>query len=151
MDSRFMTTVLHGNLHWPPLELPDADHTEIIVFDTVSETFGSMPGPPASWAPKWLKLFQMGELLAAADFGQEEHVDLWVLEDYGAAGRWVRRHRVASPWNQGKERPRGRSVMHSVAAAANGEGNVVILGNNKGGWRCTTRGGGRRRGGASAR
>jgi hypothetical protein len=117
----------------------------------VSETFGSMPGPPALWAPKWLKLFQMGELLAAADFGQEEHVDLWVLEDYGAAGRWVRRHRVASLWNQGKERPRGRSAMHSVAAAANDEGNVVILGNNKGGWRCTTRGGGRRRGGASAR
>jgi hypothetical protein len=37
----------------------------------------------------------MDGLLAAADFGEEGHVDLWFLADYGAE-RWERRHRVAA-------------------------------------------------------
>ncbi|CAL4987588.1 unnamed protein product [Urochloa decumbens] len=127
IDSLFMVTAvpvaLHGNLHWPPR------WTTIMVFDMVSETFSQMPGPP-SGTPNRVKLFEMGGLLAAADFGEKELVDLWLLEDY-AAGLWVRRHRVASPWDHGKGRPRNHSGMQSVAAAGDGKGNV-ILGNNKG-------------------
>ncbi|OEL14412.1 hypothetical protein BAE44_0024569 [Dichanthelium oligosanthes] len=132
--SLFMTTTtpvaLHGNLHWPPLLLSVTGETRITAFDTVSETFHQMLGPTASGRAEMLKLFEMGRLLAAADFGDEKHVDLWFLEDY-SAGRWARRHRVASPWKHGNRRPRNRCGMQSVAAAGDEQGNV-ILGNSGG-------------------
>ncbi|CAL5084581.1 unnamed protein product [Urochloa decumbens] len=115
---------LHGSLHWPPAST--AGETALTAFDTVSETFGQMPGPP-SRRPWTVKLFEMGGLLAAADFGGNRHVDLWFLEDYSAAGRW--RHRVASPWQHGRGWPHDIDVC-SMAVAGDDDGNV-ILGNNE--------------------
>ncbi|RLN33148.1 putative F-box protein [Panicum miliaceum] len=121
---------LHGNLHWPPLWLCAGGETRITAFNTVSETFQQMAGP-TSRTPRMVKLFEMGGLLAAADFGEEKHVDLWFLEDYNAE-RWALSHRVASPWKHGSGgRPRNRWGMQSVAVASDDEGNVIV-GNNDG-------------------
>ncbi|KAJ1293203.1 hypothetical protein BS78_01G050300 [Paspalum vaginatum] len=127
---------LHGNVHWPPLWRrfstggTQSAGTQMMAFNTVSETFRQMPGP-SSTTPTMVKLFEMGGLLAAADFGEDKHVDLWFLEDYDA-GRWERRHRVTSPWKHGNNRSvRGSRGLHSVAAAGDEEGNV-ILGNGDG-------------------
>ncbi|CAL5085322.1 unnamed protein product [Urochloa decumbens] len=117
---------LHGSLHWPPAST--TGETALTAFDTVSETFGQMPGPP-SRRPWTVKLFEMGGLLAAADFGGNKHVDLCFLEDYSAAGRWARRHRVASPWQHGRGWPHDIDVC-SMAVAGDDDGNV-ILGNNE--------------------
>ncbi|WVZ60881.1 hypothetical protein U9M48_010842 [Paspalum notatum var. saurae] len=133
--SLFSTTTtpvaLHGNVHWPPLwrfstvGTSQSPGTQMTAFNMVLETFHQMPGPPST-TPTMVNLFEMGGLLVAADFGEENHVDLWFLEDYDA-GRWERRHRVASPWGSA----RSRRGLHSVAAAGDDEGNV-ILGNNDG-------------------
>ncbi|CAL4953592.1 unnamed protein product [Urochloa decumbens] len=132
-----MPVALHGNLHWPPLwhfaatlgVVTTAD-TKMMAFDTVSEQFIQMSGP-ASTTPSMVKLFEMGGLLAAADFGEDKHVDIWFLEDYSAR-TWVHRQRVSSPWKYGSTgRPRNGWGMLSVAIASDDEGNIII-GNNDG-------------------
>ncbi|PAN15420.1 LOW QUALITY PROTEIN: hypothetical protein PAHAL_2G486500 [Panicum hallii] len=121
---------LHGNLHWPALWLCAGGETRITAFNTVSETFQQMAGP-TSRTPRMVKLFEMEGLLAAADFGEEKHVDLWFLEDY-TGEMWAHRHRVASPWKHGSQgRPRNHWGMQSVAVAGDDEGNVIV-GNNDG-------------------
>ncbi|CAN6200185.1 unnamed protein product [Urochloa humidicola] len=132
---------LNGKLHWPPRVVATfvvasnttataAATTEMVAFDTVVETFGRMAGPATPTA-NVVKLFDMDGLLAAADFGDERHVDLWFLEDYGA-GRWERRHRVATAWAPfglpGVDRgpPREASDMVCIAAVSDGEGNVML-------------------------
>ncbi|CAN6185732.1 unnamed protein product [Urochloa humidicola] len=130
---------LNSKLHWPPRmatvagasnRTPTATATEMVVFDMEAETFGRMAGP-ATATPDVVKLFDMEGLLAAADFGDERHVDLWFLEDYGA-GRWERRHRVATAWAPfglpGVDRgpPREASDMVCIAAVSDGEGNVMM-------------------------
>ncbi|RLM86312.1 hypothetical protein C2845_PM04G33880 [Panicum miliaceum] len=114
---------LNGRLHWPPSQ---TTATEMLVFDTLSETFHRMVGPPTATAGM-SKLFDMEGLLGAADFGDEKHVDLWFLEDYNAR-RWERRHRVATAWQPTvhREPPRAASDLVCVAAAADGEDNVVL-------------------------
>ncbi|RLN34112.1 F-box protein [Panicum miliaceum] len=114
---------LNGRLHWPPSQ---TTATEMLVFDTLSEMFHQMAGPPTATAGM-AKLFDMEGLLAAADFGNEKHVGLWFLEDYNA-GRWERRHRVAAAWQPTiyREPPRKASGLVRVAAAADGEGNIVL-------------------------
>ncbi|CAL4960364.1 unnamed protein product [Urochloa decumbens] len=132
-----MPVALHGNLHWPPLwrfaatlgVVTTAD-TKMMVSNTVSEQFIQMSGP-ASTTPSMVKLFEMGGLLAAADFGEEKHVDIWFLEDYSAR-TWVHRQRVSSPWKYGSTgRPHNDWGMLSVAIAGDDEGNIII-GNNDG-------------------
>nr|XP_034581083.1 F-box protein At3g07870-like [Setaria viridis] len=122
---------LGGRLHWPPRVVAGAGMTttttEMMVFDTVSETFHRMAGPPTATADM-VKLFEMEGRLAAADFGEEEHVDLWFLDDYDA-GRWERRHRVATAWEpDGVSRgpPQEAGDLVCVAAAGDGEGNVML-------------------------
>ncbi|TKW36370.1 hypothetical protein SEVIR_2G436100v4 [Setaria viridis] len=125
-----MPVALDGKLHWPPIWRCATGKTRITAFDTVSEMFCQMPGP-TSRTPKMMKLFEMEGMLAAADFGEEKHVDLWFLEDYSSQ-RWVHRQRVASPWKYGSGgRPRNDWGMQSVAVAGDDEGNI-ILGNNDG-------------------
>ncbi|CAO1942339.1 unnamed protein product [Urochloa humidicola] len=132
-----MPVALHGNLHWPPLwrfaaalGVATTADTKMMAFDTVSEQFVQMSGP-ASKTPRMVKLFEMGGLLAAADFGEEKHVDIWFLEDYSTR-MWVHRQRVASPWKYGSTgRPRNDWGMLSVAIAGDDEGNIII-GNNDG-------------------
>ncbi|CAL5071275.1 unnamed protein product [Urochloa decumbens] len=132
-----MPVSLHGNLHWPPLwrftanlGVSAAPETKMMAFDTVSEQFVQMSGP-GSKTPKMVKLFEMGGLLGAADFGEEKHVDLWFIEDYSARV-WSRRHRVASPWKYGSTgRPCNDWGMLSVAIAGDDEDNIII-GNNDG-------------------
>ncbi|CAN6212647.1 unnamed protein product [Urochloa humidicola] len=131
---------LNGWVHWPPrvvaATVADARNTatkvttEMVVFGTVSETFGRMAGPPTATADL-VKLFDMEGHLAAADFGEEQHVDLWFLEDYGAGRRWERRRRVATAWPPGlagigRGPPRLAVDMVCVAAAGDGEGNVML-------------------------
>jgi F-box interacting protein len=89
---------LHGRLHW--LASPQSSNavetsSEMVVFEAESETFHVMAGLPGP-NNKHVKLFCMDGLLAAADFGVANRIDLWFLEDYGA-GRWECRHRVATP------------------------------------------------------
>ncbi|CAL5061143.1 unnamed protein product [Urochloa decumbens] len=134
-----LPVALNGRLHWPPRVVAATAAgasttmtvtTEMVVFDTVAETFGRMAGPPTVTA-ELVKLFDIEGRLVAADFGEEEHVDLWFLEDYGA-GRWERRHRVATAWAPrwlaGVERgpPREAADLVCVAAAGDGEGNVML-------------------------
>ncbi|KAK3125953.1 hypothetical protein QOZ80_7BG0611860 [Eleusine coracana subsp. coracana] len=122
---------LHGRLHWPPyrdvFKGPTTVTTTMVTFDTVSETFRSMTGPPSSSA--LVKLFVMdGNKIVVADFGKGNRlIDLWVLEDYyyGAHQRWERRHQVAMPWgwSMSSENP---SYLLSVAALADDQGNVML-------------------------
>ncbi|KAK3127382.1 hypothetical protein QOZ80_7AG0572490 [Eleusine coracana subsp. coracana] len=101
---------LHGNLHWPP-------HQGLVVVETgvVAETFHRKRGPrKSSWVQ--MKLFEMAGQLVVADFRKHQmRIDLWFLEDYSAA-RWERRHRVASPWEEGIAWP----DLRSAAATAVG-------------------------------
>jgi F-box interacting protein len=118
---------LHGRLHWPPRRQKGTTTTAVVTFDTASETFQSMTGPPATTTRALTKLFVMDGRVAVADFGYWDHVDLWFLEDYGAE-RWERRHRVATPrgpdW--GMPYPDQPSTLLSVAALADDQGNVML-------------------------
>jgi F-box interacting protein len=128
---------LHGRLHWlaSPQISSNAVETssEMVVFEAESETFHVMAGLPRP-NNKHVKLFCMDGLLAAADFGVENHIDLWFLEDYDA-GRWECRHHVAMPWHPEPSSssrlltPHNYSCLLRGATAADGEGNVM-LGNN---------------------
>ncbi|KAL6657398.1 hypothetical protein ACP70R_005178 [Stipagrostis hirtigluma subsp. patula] len=121
------------HLHWPPRRGlsagSEASPTMMVAFDTLSETFHLMAGPPTA-SSTLVKLFAMVGTLAAADFGEERHVDLWFLEgDYGA-GRWERRHQVATPWGSGYWggiSSENRSLLY-VAAAGDGDHGDVLLG-----------------------
>ncbi|CAN6219856.1 unnamed protein product [Urochloa humidicola] len=132
-----MNVALHGNLHWPPLwcftsrlGVVTTPETKMMYFDTVAEQFVQMSGPGAK-TPRMVKLFELGGLLGAADFGEEMHVDLWFL-DYYNAEVWTRRHRVTSPWKCGSTgRPCNDWGMLSVAIAGDDEDNIII-GNNDG-------------------
>ncbi|RLM75548.1 hypothetical protein C2845_PM15G12110 [Panicum miliaceum] len=116
---------LHDRLHWPPRrDRAVFGATEMVAFDTLSEKFRVMAGPPAAtttWGlPLMMKLFAMDGLLAAADFGKAEHVDLWFLADYGA-GRWERRHRLAARiWHD------PGCWLLATAAASDDKGNVML-------------------------
>ncbi|KAL6657403.1 hypothetical protein ACP70R_005183 [Stipagrostis hirtigluma subsp. patula] len=124
---------LHGHLHWPPRRASagTGDTSEMVVFDTVSETFRRMAGPPTS-TPRLVKLFDMEGLLVAADLGKMARIDLWFLTDYDA-GRWELQHQVAAPWQSGpnSDMPvlNHPSCLLSVASMSDDEGNV-ILGNH---------------------
>ncbi|KAL6657407.1 hypothetical protein ACP70R_005187 [Stipagrostis hirtigluma subsp. patula] len=120
---------LNGFLHWPPRQasIGTGDATEIVAFEMVSETFQLVAGPPTT-TPRMVKLFDMEELLVAADFGKAARIDLWFLEDY-ATGRWECRHRVAAPWRSGPNSdmplPHPTCLVY-VASASDGEGNVML-------------------------
>ncbi|CAN6185735.1 unnamed protein product [Urochloa humidicola] len=101
----------------------------MVVFDMSSEKFHIMAGP-STITGMLMKLFHMDGLLVAADFGKAEHVDLWFLEDYDNK-RWELRCQVATPWESGYGRPMEPIDLLSVAAAADGDGNIM-LGNDKG-------------------
>ncbi|TVU31142.1 hypothetical protein EJB05_22814, partial [Eragrostis curvula] len=122
---------LHGRLHWPPYQGALSDHTSMVVFDMTSETFSQMQGPPTTTG-SLVKLFDMDGLLVGADFGKENHIDLWFPESYGTAARWELRHQVAIPWGHYNA---GRILkpidLLSVAAAGDSNGNVM-LGNRYG-------------------
>ncbi|TVU03347.1 hypothetical protein EJB05_51109, partial [Eragrostis curvula] len=115
---------LHGHLHWPlynPMGVETT--TEMVAFDILCETFHRMAGPPIT--PGKMKLFEMDDMLVAADFTKRtHHIDLWFLEDYGAA-RWEHRHRVESPWKD-SGMVGGWVDLRSVAAAGDEEGNVIL-------------------------
>ncbi|TVU23152.1 hypothetical protein EJB05_30238, partial [Eragrostis curvula] len=121
-----MPVPLHGHLHWPPHQVSGSDQTSMVVFDMRLETFTEMAGPPTTTGTL-VKLFDMDGLLVGADFGKEDHIDLWFLESYGKAGRWELRHQVAIPSG-----PYNASIilgpldLLSVAAAGNSHGNVML-------------------------
>lgn len=74
----------------------------------------------------------MDGVLAAADFGVDNHINLWFLEDY-AARRWECRHQVVMPCNPETRRllmPQEPLRSLPLAAAADSEGNIM-LGNIK--------------------
>ncbi|KAF8783572.1 hypothetical protein HU200_000510 [Digitaria exilis] len=87
-----------GNLHW--VEHPEAEEAqEILVFDTVQETFRRMPPPPVGSFYDATDLFLLetaqGMLsVAAMRWGC---VDIWVMEDYNNGQSWTRRHRIDLP------------------------------------------------------
>jgi hypothetical protein len=133
------THVAHrGRLHWPPHQVcAVTGRTEMVVFDMSLERFHLMAGPSTTTG-RFTKLFTSGmdELLGAADFGKSaSHVDLWFHGDHDTNRRcWELRHRVATPWaaSPGRDgRPLIPCQLKSVAAAGDGEGNVM-LGNHKG-------------------
>ncbi|KAK3119098.1 hypothetical protein QOZ80_9BG0713800 [Eleusine coracana subsp. coracana] len=116
---------LHGNLHWPPHQGSIAGRTRMVVFDILSETFTQMEGPPITTGNLLMKLFIMDGLLVGADFGQERHIDLWFLENYGA--RWELRHQVAAPWwTSSCERPLIPWDLLGMVAVGDGDGNVML-------------------------
>ncbi|OEL27250.1 hypothetical protein BAE44_0011729 [Dichanthelium oligosanthes] len=84
-----------GNLHW----LAEKADDEIVVFDTVEETFRRMSRPPVGGGyDAHHKLFLLetdGMLAAAAVRGRS--VDLWVMEGYSNDQSWTRRHRIGLP------------------------------------------------------
>ncbi|CAN6169168.1 unnamed protein product [Urochloa humidicola] len=129
--SKAAHVALHGRLHWPPQHTASVagGQTEMVVFDMSSEKFHIMAGP-STITGMLMKLFHMDGLLVAADFGKAEHVDLWFLEDYDNK-RWELRCQVATPWESGYGRPMEPIDLLSVAAAADGDGNIM-LGNDKG-------------------
>jgi len=139
---RTTPVALQGRLHWPPRQAAGAPvvaaagesetATTMVVFDTLSETFHLMAGPPTATAYQ-TKVFDLAGQLVAADFGGEEHVDLWFLEDYNA-GKWERRHRAPTPWHTGTlgvPEPEWRGP-NSVAAAGDDREGIVMLGNHLG-------------------
>ncbi|KAK3125830.1 hypothetical protein QOZ80_7BG0610270 [Eleusine coracana subsp. coracana] len=118
---------LHGRLHWPPCKhtCSTIETSKMVVFETQSETFHTMAGPPGA---KLVKLFCMDELLVAADYGVENHINLWFLEDY-VVGRWECRHRVAMPLPPETKRffmMRDHSRLLRGAAVADSEGNIML-------------------------
>nr|CAB3487415.1 unnamed protein product [Digitaria exilis] len=123
---------LHGRVHWPPRLIRRGESSttmEMVAFDTVSEKFHVMAGPPAA-APVRMKMFAMDGLLVAANLGDARQVvELWFLADYGA-GRWEHRYRLEVPWGW-STCPDYHPGMSSIAAAADDQGNI-ILGNQYG-------------------
>ncbi|TVU23153.1 hypothetical protein EJB05_30239, partial [Eragrostis curvula] len=117
---------LHGHLHWPPHQGSVRDQTSMVVFDMTSEKFTQMAGPPTTTG-SLVKLFDMDGLLVGADYGKEDHIDLWFLDSYGTAARWEQRHQVAIPWGPYNA---GRTLRQwdlvSMAAAGDSDGNVML-------------------------
>ncbi|XP_004963539.1 uncharacterized protein LOC101767570 [Setaria italica] len=86
----------HGKLHW--LRHPEVGRTDkILVFDTVSEALRRTSQPPLMMnrydEPSLLEMD--GMVAMAAILHGSQHMDLWVLEDYGSDEKWTRRHRIA--------------------------------------------------------
>ncbi|TVT97989.1 hypothetical protein EJB05_56704, partial [Eragrostis curvula] len=119
---------LHGRLHWAPrLDMFNGDKitcTKVVTFDTLSEKFHTMTGPPTTTSTL-LKLFVTDGVIVVADFEKTTHVDLWFLEDYGAE-KWERRHQVAMPWG-GLDAFSGNFRPPEVAQGDD-QGNVVLRG-----------------------
>ena len=118
---------LHDSMHWPPRRPQDSSSsstttTEMVAFDVQSEKFHLMEGPSTA-TRALMKLFVMHGLLVAANFGAKKHVDLWFLVDYGAAGRWERRHQVPMPW---QSIPHYSLSLWSTAAACDDQGNIML-------------------------
>ena len=90
-----------GILHWFSEHPQGTETGKMLAFDTVSETFRLMPGPPAPERPDlewmWMRdlLVLEGELSVAIKLGRT--LDIWVLRGYEAAERWTLRHRVTLP------------------------------------------------------
>ncbi|TVT97992.1 hypothetical protein EJB05_56707, partial [Eragrostis curvula] len=123
---------LQGRMHWPPQRTSNTvETTYMVVFETLSETFHVMAGPPATTTTQLVKLFCMDDLLFAADFGPKNHIELWVLKDY-VARRWECHHKVAmhvpgqliNPNRSFERYP--RPWPGGVAATGDSEGNVML-------------------------
>jgi hypothetical protein len=88
-----------GILHWFSEHPQGTETGKMLAFDTVSETFRLMSGPPGPERPdlEWMRdlLVLDGELSVATKL--DLTLDIWVLQDYGAAERWTLRHRVTLP------------------------------------------------------
>ncbi|KAL5198001.1 hypothetical protein ABZP36_001513 [Zizania latifolia] len=124
-DNLIAPAALHGRLHW--LEHPEAGLTDqMVVFDTVAETFSRMTPPPVtSGSDSLVNLLSTDGSLMASRITAGLSVDLWVLEGYGAAamdvvGRWELRHRVDLPYH-----PLACILPNAVAGGDDGD---VILG-----------------------
>ncbi|GJN10764.1 hypothetical protein PR202_ga28886 [Eleusine coracana subsp. coracana] len=120
-----LPVLLHGSMHWPPPHrrkwLEEEITTEIVVLDTLSETFQIMAGPPVTTVMEVaVKLFiSMEGLLAAADLGDMWHINFWFLEDYDA-WRWECRHKIDITWYN------RRSEFLSGVMMGDDEGNIIV-------------------------
>ncbi|CAN6341018.1 unnamed protein product [Urochloa humidicola] len=80
-----------GNLHW--IDHPETEEAgDVLVFDTVRETFRRMARPPVGNASDLVLMEGDGMLATAANRG--DPVGIWVMEDYNDGESWVLRHRV---------------------------------------------------------
>ncbi|CAL4909602.1 unnamed protein product [Urochloa decumbens] len=90
-----------GNLHWFSEHPLGGQTGKMLAFDTASEAFRLMPRPP-ELAAEWPDRERMRDLLvldgelSVATLKLLE-LDIWVLQEYEAAGRWALRHRVTLP------------------------------------------------------
>ncbi|KAM0880668.1 hypothetical protein ACQ4PT_033421 [Festuca glaucescens] len=71
--------LVHGRFHWRPVELPGRKHNNMLVFDTVAESFRHVRTPVEG---PWADPFELKGELALYNYNGFETADLWVLEDY---------------------------------------------------------------------
>ncbi|XP_034586501.1 F-box protein CPR1 [Setaria viridis] len=118
----------HGKLHW--LRHPEVGRTnKIVVFDTVSEALRRTSQPPLMMnrydEPSLLEMD--GMVAMAAILHGSQHMDLWVLEDYGSDEKWTRRHRIDLP----PAFSRARWAMSAGVVGRNS--NLILLGDSSSG------------------
>ncbi|KAL6603354.1 hypothetical protein ACP70R_043715 [Stipagrostis hirtigluma subsp. patula] len=113
--------LVSGSLHWLPRD-PESAGTELLVFDTVRETFRRMRPPPAVDADGQAQtLLELnGKLTMTVTRGGLTTAQLWVLQEYAREDSWVCTLQVPLPAvNIVGDRPAAVAVMSQ-------EGDVLV-------------------------
>ncbi|KAG2636954.1 F-box protein At5g49610-like [Panicum virgatum] len=115
----YQQPVAHGEILYWSYTHPQAGRTgKMLAFDTASETFRLMSGPPG--APMAALLELDGSLCAQNLLPCPTRLDIWVLQDHEAE-RWTLRLRMEVP-------PLRSPCGVSTAISAGGDGSILLIG-----------------------
>ncbi|CAH1425363.1 unnamed protein product [Lactuca virosa] len=84
-----------GHLHWLGYITEEMNLKTIVAFDLGSETFREIPLPDSTVAFKYGRLDALGVLggkLCVMSRDEDVGCVVWVMEEYGVAESWVKRH-----------------------------------------------------------
>jgi len=89
----YFNTFVNGALHWEVMELNTPDF--IRAFDFGSEKFRAVPAPSAfvRSEKEFIDYMRFGVLLGClsiGDSGESDHVDIWVMNEYGIKESWTK-------------------------------------------------------------
>ncbi|KAK1620275.1 hypothetical protein QYE76_025792 [Lolium multiflorum] len=124
-------TLLRHSLHWYIVHYPhlyQVGHKDVIVFDTMSESFRRMRAPVV---PENSYIFEMDGTLGIYSYNDTTQiVDIWVLRDYESEV-WGHKYRVELPAEEIKRFVWGSCNWHVTVLSVDGD---VLLLVTHGGW-----------------
>ncbi|KAL7592465.1 hypothetical protein Lser_V15G33451 [Lactuca serriola] len=118
-----------GHLHWSGyiVEEGEPQSRTIVVFDLGSETLFEMPLPDAILEDNRMNHlgFLSGKLCVRSyRWFEDEGIDVWVMEEYGVAESWVKRHSFCFSHFNGC--PLNGFTSHSQFIYRNTDGHLVL-------------------------